>query len=433
MDSVDERARLIRRIVDDMRTGKRTREILSSRNLTIPQLSTLLKNAIAEGFISFSEYKAWKEHGSISTSTVRLVASVASELDEPAERSRRVVDQSPIIAQIVEDMRCGKRTQEILSSRNLTKDELAKLVRIALRDGLISSDELKAWKERRPISLSTVRLAVTIAAELNEPVERIRRRPEVSSKVLEIVEDIRSGKRTREILSSRNLKMDEAARLLRTAVSQGLISTDELKAWKERNVSTVATVRLAATVAAELDEPVQRFGGGMETFIIPHHAIRRTGAVKLFRGKAEEIKGTELKVGTGGSLTTFVVNGVLFRGIVPILDHTEENSESFDSKCNDAADYIAEHGWSAYLEARVFAANFDTGRKPPQKGRLALVHGKEENCLAALMTAEGNIKVIVGPSPTNVVDRLSVSIDKEKLSAIRNRWAHLGKSRRNIH
>lgn len=229
----------------------------------------------------------------------------------------------------------------------------------------------------------------------------------------DVVNDFRAGMRTKTFLTKYNLSVEQFEQLLKRLIRERLITKDEVLAWKTRR---------AAQRKQEADVPEdqweERRGGSshssVETCVI--HEPERNGAwiLELFSKDAEEIEGTRVKVALHGKKFAFFIEELLFRGQVKILGAQSASKHVRLDKREEALEYIAQHGWAAYLETRAFMANFgqdDQEDDKPRQARLMLLQCKNGAYLAALHTPAPAVNIYVSSSLENIKQRISAHVD----------------------
>jgi hypothetical protein len=231
----------------------------------------------------------------------------------------------------------------------------------------------------------------------------------------DVLTDFRAGMRTKSFLSKYNLSVEQFEQLLKRLIKERLISKEELLAWKTRR----AAHRKQEVESSEDDWEEHRSSGSpgnVETCVI--HEPERNGAwiLDLFNKDAEEVEGTRVKVALHGKKYAFFVEELLFRGRVKILGEEGGSRPLRLDKREEALEYIAQHGWAAYLETRAFLANFsqDEDDKPLQ-AKLLLLQCKNGAYLAALHTSAPAVNIYVSSSLENIKRRLAGHIDLKGL------------------
>lgn len=229
----------------------------------------------------------------------------------------------------------------------------------------------------------------------------------------EVVKDFRAGMRTKTFLGKYNLSVEQFEHLLKRLIRERLITKDEVLAWKTRR----AAQRKQEVDGLE-DQWVERGGegspGSVETCVI--HEPERNGAwiLDLFSKNAEEIAGTRVKVALHGKKFAFFIEGLLFRGQVKILGAETGAKPLRLDRREEALEYIAQHGWAAYLETRAFLANFGEEERQddkPRHARLILLQCKNGAYLAALHTPAPAVNIYVSSSLVSIKQRISAHVD----------------------
>ncbi len=235
-----------------------------------------------------------------------------------------------------------------------------------------------------------------------------------------ILEDMRNGLRTKQILSRYGLSMEDFSQLLKKSLQDGLISKAELKAWKARKPMSDATERLVESTSFDFeDEEPEKKVTKIETYVISHPETNNSWALQLFRTARDRLPGSKFKVNLHGRKYQFVVERLLFRGSVTMLGAgPKKPKKDLRKRQEEASAFIAKHGWSAYLEERAYQANFGEGADegaPPEKAKLVLVHCQNQSYLGALHTPLPSINLYVGPSLDQLKDRISKTVDTRDL------------------
>jgi hypothetical protein len=231
--------------------------------------------------------------------------------------------------------------------------------------------------------------------------------------VEEVLKDLHGGMRTKGFLNKYGLTMAQFESLLKQLIRKGLFTKDDFKLWKAHRL---APGRGAENLGGDEVQRDAERPHNVETFIITEPERNHSWALQLFSTDRERIRGAQFKVNLHGKKYSFVVEQLLFRGAVEMLPNMGVSEEESKRKRQEALDFIASHGWAAYLEQRAFAANFDaetaqTGRT----ARLVLLHCKNQTFLAALHTPVPAINLYVGSSLETIRHRLSKSVDTSAL------------------
>lgn len=247
-----------------------------------------------------------------------------------------------------------------------------------------------------------------------DPVEAGRKKV----KVEDVLKDFHAGMRSRDFLLKYNLTMGQFEGLLKNLIRQGLLTIDEFKAWKAHRPSVPAGVSQVDRRVDGLSQGPQRLRDNIKTFVLEEPEKNHLWAMQLFSTERDRLRGAQFKVVLHGKKYSFVIERVLFRGAVNMLARITGGKKREDqkSKREEALDFISRHGWAAYLESRAFEANFqDNGDAQAEKGRLVLIHCRNETFLAALHTPRPAINLYVGPGLEKIVSRLSRTIDTSDL------------------
>lgn len=232
----------------------------------------------------------------------------------------------------------------------------------------------------------------------------------------EVLADLRAGMRTRNFLSKYGISMAEFEGILKSLIRKGLFTKEEFKAWKaHRPVPTTAASDIPPQPQPAKRMP-QKSHGTVETYVIKDPEKNNSWALQLFSTQRDRMPGAQFKVNLHGRKYAFVVERLLFRGAVKMLQSASAPRPGSKSKREEAMQYIAQHGWAAYLENRAYAANFDAdGMRISGKARLVLLHCRNETFLAALHTPAPAINLYVGGSLENIRRRLARSVDTSDL------------------
>jgi hypothetical protein len=231
--------------------------------------------------------------------------------------------------------------------------------------------------------------------------------------VEDVLKDLHGGMRTKGFLNKYGLTMVQFESLLKQLIRKGLFTKEDFKLWKAHRLAPgQGTENMGGDDAQRDTERPQN----VETFVITEPERNHSWALQLFSADRERIRGAQFKVNLHGKKYSFVVEQLLFRGAVEMLPNMGVSEEESKRKRQEALDFIASHGWAAYLEQRAFAANFDA--ETSERGRtarLVLLHCKNETFLAALHTPVPAINLYVGSSLETVRHRLSKSVDTSVL------------------
>jgi len=227
----------------------------------------------------------------------------------------------------------------------------------------------------------------------------------------QIIRDMRAGARTRHVLSRYGLSLDDFKELLKEMIREGSFTKDEYKAWKARRYGTAAeserTMEGGATVS-----PTLHGAPPIQTYVLHEPERNHSWALELFSTRREAIPGANFKVNLYGKRYSFVVEKLLYRGPVTLLTDGAAGQSGAQSKRQEAMDYIAKHGWAAYLEDRAFQANFgDDADTDQQQAQLIVLRCRNDTFLAALHTPTPAISFYVSSSLKTILERLAKSID----------------------
>ncbi|WP_157212166.1 hypothetical protein [Desulfomonile tiedjei] len=231
----------------------------------------------------------------------------------------------------------------------------------------------------------------------------------------QVLEDLRGGLRTKGFLYKYGLTLHQFEELLKMLIRKGMFSKEEFKQWKSHKpaVAELPRPEIHQTEPRPLVQPVGK-PINVATFVITDPEKNNSWALQLFSIKREEMRGAKFKVALHGKKYAFEVHRLLFRGSVEMLPDPTQKQGAEKTKREEAIEFIANHGWSAYLERRALAANLGTSISHGT-GRLALLHCKNDTFLAALHTPTPAINLYVGNSVDKIMQRLSKSI---KISGI---------------
>ena len=228
----------------------------------------------------------------------------------------------------------------------------------------------------------------------------------------DVLTDLHSGMRTRGFLAKYNITLSEFEQLLRQLIRGGHLSKEQFRAWKARRTDDDAGDKESTTPSDGSSKiPISRVSN-IETYVIPDPERNHSWALELFSTNKERLPGAKFKVNLHGKKYSFVVEEMLFRGMVVMLAPELRRDEGVKSKREQAIEFISKHGWAAYLENRAFLANFEEDElNIPKKARLALLRCRNETFLAALHTPVPTINLYVSSSLEQVCNRLARSVD----------------------
>jgi hypothetical protein len=241
-----------------------------------------------------------------------------------------------------------------------------------------------------------------------------RTEPPAKLTVEEVLKDLHAGMRTKGFLNKYGLTMMQFESLLKQLIRKSLFTREDFKRWKSHRLAPAPPEE---NLAAEADlREVARLNN-VETFVITEPERNHRWALQLFSAERDKIKGAQFKVNLHGKKYAFVVEQLLFRGVVEMLPNVGVSQEESKQRRQEALDFISSHGWAAYLEQRAFAANFDSeSTQTVRKARLVLLHCKNQTFLAALHTPVPAINLYVGSSLKTIRDRLSKSVNTSTLN-----------------
>lgn len=248
------------------------------------------------------------------------------------------------------------------------------------------------------------------------PISTVSGSPSKRLKVHEVLQDLKAGLRTKDFMAKYQISLQEFEEVLKNLIRKGLLSKDEFRAWKAHKplAETTAKAHGAAPPSAG---PLSPTGSQtISTFVINEPEKSNSWALQLFSTKRERMHGAQFKVVLHGKKYSFVVERLLYRGPVKLLDSRAPKAGSKEKR-EQAMDFIARHGWAAYLENRAYAANFDAdGMRNTGRARLVLLHCRNETFVAALHTPDPAINLFVGSSLETIRERLSKSVDTSELN-----------------
>ncbi|MBM4328130.1 MAG: hypothetical protein FJ118_13320 [Deltaproteobacteria bacterium] len=231
----------------------------------------------------------------------------------------------------------------------------------------------------------------------------------------QILSDMRGGARTRHVLSRYGLSLHDFKELLKEMIREGSFTKDEYKAWKARRYGTAPEAEKSLEGAATAS-PASQGASPIQTYVLHEPERNHSWALELFSTRRETIPGANFKVNLYGKRYSFVVEKLLYRGPVTLLADGAAAQSYMQDRRQEAMDYIAKHGWSAYLEDRAFQANFGEDTDSDQsQAQLIVVRCRNDTFLAALHTPTPAINFYVSSSLKTILERLAKNIDMSAL------------------
>jgi hypothetical protein len=242
--------------------------------------------------------------------------------------------------------------------------------------------------------------------------------------VREILRDMRGGMRTKGFLYKYGFTLPQFEELIKKLLRQRILTVEEFKEWKSKRPAAETPQSSLSSVSRPprpQEQPALQSTApqNVETYVIVDPEKNNSWALQLFTTHRDRIRGARFKVNLQGKKYFFVVEEMLFRGQVNMLPGVSGSKSAEQSKREEAMEFIARHGWSAYLERRALEANIDDAISAPtgRKARLVLLHCRNDTFLAALHTPAPAINLYVGNSLENIRSRLSKSVDISPLDA----------------
>jgi len=234
----------------------------------------------------------------------------------------------------------------------------------------------------------------------------------------DVLADLRAGIRTKGFLEKYGLTLGEFEQLLKSLIRRRLFTLEEYKEWKAHRLGSTVSEDTASTIrrlpAPKPEMPTQH----VMTYVITEPEKNNSWALELFSTHRNKMKGAHFKVNLQGKRYAFVVEELLFRGQVDMLDSEVPTAGEQKARREQAMAFIAKHGWAAYLESRAINANLQDGAgEPARKARLVLLHCRNHTFLAALHTPVPAINLYVGTSLEKIRGRLAKSIDTSVLDS----------------
>jgi len=235
----------------------------------------------------------------------------------------------------------------------------------------------------------------------------------------DVLKDLRAGLRTKGFLVKYGLDIGEFEQLLKSLIRRRLFTVDEYRVWKaKRSRHPEPDEPQGDEEGTPKATPEKQAQGKVITYIISEPEKNNSWALELFSYRRDKMKGARFKVNLQGRRYAFVVQDMLFRGQVDMLEVGEASAGSEQKERRARAmTFIAEHGWAAYLEKRAINANVEGGPvEEGKKARLVLLHCRNNTFLAALHTPTPVINLYVGNSLEKIRGRLAKSIDTSVLN-----------------
>jgi hypothetical protein len=232
----------------------------------------------------------------------------------------------------------------------------------------------------------------------------------------DVLRDLRAGLRTKGFLVKYGLSMGEFEQLLKSLIRRRLFTVDEYKEWKARRPSASPSQEPTATASAVSTSQGEKPAQQVVTYVITEPEKNNSWALQLFSTRRELMRGAQFKVNLHGRRYSFIVEEMLFRGQVDMLDSEALSTGEQKARRAEAMEFIAKHGWAAYLEKRAINANLqESSGGVSKKARLVLLHCRNDTFLAALHTPAPAINLYVGTSLANIRGRLAKSVDTNLL------------------
>ncbi len=254
---------------------------------------------------------------------------------------------------------------------------------------------------------------------VNESAPDESRSPGKKISIDEVLQDLRAGLRSKGFLAKYGISMAEFEGILKSLIRKGLFTKEEFRAWKSHRTAEPAEPESPPKQNHVGTRAPQKSHGNVETFVIKDPEKNNSWALQLFSTERGRMTGAQFKVNLHGKKYAFVVEKLLFRGAVKMLESQSAGKPGSKGKREEAMEYITTHGWAAYLEKRAYAANFDADRmRISGKARLVLLHCRNDTFLAALHTPAPAINLYVGGSLESIRRRLAKSVDTSELEGI---------------
>jgi len=235
-------------------------------------------------------------------------------------------------------------------------------------------------------------------------------------RVEDILKDLRAGLRTKGFLVKYELTLGEFESILKGLIRKGLFTKDEYKIWKAKRPEPTPLKEEPSEKKPAAAEPSHKT---VTTYIIREPEKNHPWALQLFSTHRDRMAGAQFKVRLHGKKYAFVIEKMLFRGSVKMLADESAENEAAKDKRQQALEFIARHGWAAYLENRAISANIEDEEPPGhKKARLVLLHCRNDTFLAALHTPAPAINLYVGASLDKIRRRLAKSIDTTSIETV---------------
>lgn len=234
----------------------------------------------------------------------------------------------------------------------------------------------------------------------------------------DVLTDLRAGMRTKGFLVKYGLTIGEFEQLLKSLIRRRLFTVEEYKEWKARRLGSPQPEPAAPPERGVPIPPSEKPAQQVLTYIITEPEKNNSWALELFSADRDRMKGAQFKVNLHGKRYGFVVEEMLFRGQVEMLDSEALSTGEQKARREQAMAFIAKHGWAAYLENRAINANLEEGADGElKKARLVLLHCRNGTFLAALHTPTPAINLYVGTSLEKIRGRLAKSVDTSILDS----------------
>ncbi len=247
-----------------------------------------------------------------------------------------------------------------------------------------------------------------------------------------VLRDLLEGAlRTKGMIAKYRSTVKDFEQIIIRLIRTGKWTKDEFRSWKAHRPSrpdadpkafevTFEARDVEAELAGDFHKPSPKASApppqvisSPETYIIHEREVDDSLAMRLFTTKREEIGGARFKVLLQGKKLAFTVDRMLFRGPVELLHGVVPKKPDPKKKREEALDYVAKHGWAAYLESRAFTATFG-GQDAPEvrtKARLVLLQARNNTYVAAIHTPLPSINVYVDSTLAAIRERLSKVVD----------------------